>query len=1196
MGFFDKLFDFVFGWMVPDQPKPETGITVSKPATDAYIPKIYGSVGRHTGTIVFKETNDADSDDVKNDLMHVVIVWGEAVHSIDNVYLDDVNINDAIFDAGGGSRWANARHFPNGMQGYSDPILTTAGWSNSDKWTGKACSYLRFERDPDSDAFSGEPSVTADITGTVSQNPIVHLKDYLKSPVYGKGLTDDDLDLVAFATEEAVCDLQVETFVGSAVYRPLFTCNAELKTSNTVFDNVEALLKACRAGMPLLDGKFTPIIEKDDPAVDFTIDETNIISLGPIEESSKSNKYNQVSVKFKDASANWTTQEAIYPETNSAEHLQYLAEDNGVELDKTFNLDTCNNYDEALDRAQSLVAVSRNQLRTTIEMGPEASILQVGDIVPVTHSFPGWVAKKFRIEKTDEDTETGIITLDVREHQPAISSIPNEVTRPAIPDTTLSFSAPSTPTGLAITAHYDNFKQVTVSWVSTAPRFDIQVKDASDNIVIAQTVSRNDFDLNNLPLGTYEFYVRARGGLGRVSGFAGITVVMQVPGIPTIAVNASNFELEIIPTLTGADSSVQFDFAIGNTTNPRGPAATYTFGGLTPDTEYTIYVRSNNKLGQSGWASQTVSTTNDATVLVDFIGNDVAGAVFDDVVTAVQGDLQTVVDASLGSYSDTTQTQTLIDDSISEVNNAVGEDFRIGRVGEIVSIFADYQNKKEIRTETTERETQYNVVQAEVDQNQAQVFNLEESFADEQTATALSLTQLTTRIEDEEIVRAGQYTEVVNLVADEESARITKIEELRTDITGPGGNIDASITSYNSTLVSPTGAIATSINGLRTEISGTNGTIDSRISSEITDYNQSLVSPAGAIATQVSASRAAMEGPGGSVFAAAETASQAQSDADGNADAIQGIKTAVAGEGNESQAEIILTSTVSNANEAYSRAFFGVTSTAGGISTVNGIVIDGATNSIAFQSNAFMLRNTAGQLQLYWDNPLNIWKFAGELSAASGTFSGSLSAASGTFTGTVAGGTIVGSRFTTSDSTIQRVEIEDDGTYLIWAGSGSKNDTNADFFIKKNGTGFVSGEFFQGEIIESKSGSASGPNATTATAFSHSSAGKPVKVDAAANFDAQLIGDFQGQAFELTGTVTRGGIVVGTISGSGIAPFYDSLNNATRIRVSLGGFVLDNPTAGTYNYTLSVALSGPTYGATTQTYNLSIITTENKLS
>jgi len=82
----------------------------------------------------------------------------------------------------------------------------------------------------------------------------------------------------------------------------------------------------------------------------------------------------------------------------------------------------------------------------------------------------------------------------------------------------------------------------------------------------------------------------------------------------------------------------------------------------------------------------------------------------------------------------------------------------------------------------------------------------------------------------------------------------------------------------------------------------------------------------------------------------------------------------------------------------------------------------------------------------------------------------------------------------TSSTTGQRVEVGDDGTYLIWAGNGAKTDANGTFWIKTNGTGFVKGEFFQGQIIESKLNTATASFLPVTASVSHLSAGKNVRV------------------------------------------------------------------------------------------------------
>ena len=63
-----------------------------------------------------------------------------------------------------------------------------------------------------------------------------------------------------------------------------------------------------------------------------------------------------------------------------------------------------------------------------------------------------------------------------------------------------------------------------------------------------------------------------------------------------------------------------------------------------------------------------------------------------------------------------------------------------------------------------------------------------------------------------------------------------------------------------------------------------------------------------------------------------------------------------------------------------------------------------------------------------------------------------------TLTGnTVNGGTVTGSLVRTAASG-SRVEVQDDGTYLVWGGDGAKNDGNAAFFVKKNGSAKFAGD------------------------------------------------------------------------------------------------------------------------------------------
>lgn len=631
MGFLDDAVSFlggaIFGWLMPDPPKQlAPGAELTSAETDASIAKIYGKVEKKTGHIVFKETNDNDDDDYPNDLLHIIVVWGEAVESIDEVYIDDIpnSSNDDAFYAGD-KRAVFVRNFPNGMGNYSDPILTRAGWRASDKLEGKACSYIRLEYHDDETAITSEPNLTADLTGTTHSNPATALLDYLTNSIYGKGLPSSYINSASFTYAKALCDSDIEEQLGSGVYRDLFSCNVALDTSATVLENVNTLLKPMRGWLPIINGQLTLIIEEDNTPVDQPILEKDILQMGRISEGNKNNRFNRVSVTYYDPEADGSKQEAVYPEPDSELFEHMLAEDNGFLREESVELKTCRNYYEALEFAKTYLEVSRQQTRTTITLPKWATIYDVGDVVPVTYmsGLPFWDAKLFRIESKEENREE--VKLSIREHQPYIYDFFGLGNKPELPDTTYTNKTPDVPTDLNIEHIYDNFVQVKASWVSESQRFDYRVLKG-DVIVQTERVASHSVELSGFDMGQYRFQVRALGGLGKRSGWAEIPLVMQVPSPPTsINLNISNFDIEVIPWLENAGSSVSFDYTITdeNATEPgeliRGPAASYTFSGLSPITNYKIWVRSHNPLGVSDWVSVEATTHNDAQPITEII-------------------------------------------------------------------------------------------------------------------------------------------------------------------------------------------------------------------------------------------------------------------------------------------------------------------------------------------------------------------------------------------------------------------------------------------------------------------------------------------------------------------------------------------------------------------------------------------------
>jgi hypothetical protein len=247
MSLLKKLFSPItafIGWLTPDIPTAEIGIDVSHASTDAHIPVNYGR-GYGTGIIIFQATNDADNDDIKNDLLHQIIVWGEGeCGGVTLNYVDDDLSSSPRFNAPNSLKWFYAVNFQNGLAGYADNLLTSAGLRTNDTCESKMCTYTRSEMNND-EVWSGPPNHKAEWTGrlisspsggaaTASENPIDQLYDYVKNSIYGKGLSADRLDLTAFQSQRSIPETLVETFPDSGIYRKLFTSNVSLDTGNYI--------------------------------------------------------------------------------------------------------------------------------------------------------------------------------------------------------------------------------------------------------------------------------------------------------------------------------------------------------------------------------------------------------------------------------------------------------------------------------------------------------------------------------------------------------------------------------------------------------------------------------------------------------------------------------------------------------------------------------------------------------------------------------------------------------------------------------------------------------------------------------------------------------------------------------------------------------------------------------------------------
>jgi len=450
------------------------GILINSQSNVDPIPVLYGR-RRVGGTRVFIEVSGAS-----NEYLHVVIVLSEGpVTAIENVYLDDVLSTNAKF---AGLVTIN-KHL-----GTPGEVADAALSSEVPKWTSDCklanCAYLYVKLKYDRNAFSGLPTITADVRGRTlydprdgqtrySNNPALVIRDYLTNSLYGRGIAASAIDDTSISAAANACDTRItapsfsdifavdvatealsfsqpipidtgdgirvsstaslpaplvagttyyaikvtdttyqlattiaDAFAGVAidltsvgtgqhtltqVNYAAYACDGTVDTNQTAYDNVRALLTACRGMLVFSGGKYRLVLDVATTASSFGFTEGNITGSWVISQGGKRAKYNRVTAGFYNPAKKWQ------PDLAMVESTALRATDNGLILEAKIDLPfTANSY-----RAQNIGQLTLNQSRygliVKFSAFQEGLRCEVGDVVPITHSTPGWNAKLFRI-------------------------------------------------------------------------------------------------------------------------------------------------------------------------------------------------------------------------------------------------------------------------------------------------------------------------------------------------------------------------------------------------------------------------------------------------------------------------------------------------------------------------------------------------------------------------------------------------------------------------------------------------------------------------------------------------------------------------------------------------------------------------------------------------------------------------------
>lgn len=671
-------------WLTPKVPDKEA-LKVPRQGSDQFIPVVYGT--REVGAIVVDRNVTDKSGGAANEFLHVMCVfcYGE-IDGFEEFYFGDVSWND--------KRWLKDKNNPNGAKWFTYELRTgnvgqsavnAVGKLNSfssenSKYEGLAVAFFTFQQNKDQSIWQGEPQIKARIRGkkcldprtgvtAYTENPAIHLVDYLSNNIYSLGLTSEDYDIQSFIDVANISDIEHTATIDTRTCKTengIYSCtgtpaevvtfkryshNNIIDTQQSIFDNIQEIANCFRGYFPNSDGRLSVASEMEAGSV-FSFNENNMVSSITSEVPDRNSRFNRVIVRFPNKANNYEKDECVFPDADSQTEIDWLAEDNGTTQEKVLTVEYTVYKAEALQLARIAAYVSRYADTITFSATPEANILDVGDVIDVTDSTRGWDARLFRVSDI-QYRDDGLVNITGVQHENAVYPWLGMSYTDIIGGSNLGDpSNIAAPFGLTITPDETFSTAGMLSWESVNDafirRFTVTVLRGEDVIYRTESLA-NNWPIPLLDAGDYSIQVRAVSTIGSLSPEAVIALTLTAPIAPTdIIFNASNFEIEARPVLLGQGLGTTFEFAIDSESPIRGKGQTIVFTGLNFGTEYTVFARTVNALGVSGWFSKSVFTTADSGPIIDLVGNDMYQSIFEPVVD----DLQNQVDDAVSSIEE----------------------------------------------------------------------------------------------------------------------------------------------------------------------------------------------------------------------------------------------------------------------------------------------------------------------------------------------------------------------------------------------------------------------------------------------------------------------------------------------------------------------------------------------------------------
>jgi len=415
----NSIASSLFGFNEPPKNSASSNVALNTTGAVNAIPVIYG-LRRIGGTRVFIDTTNSNKD------LHLVFAMAEGqVTGLTNIYVNSELA--ASYDAthvgnpGGGYdtygfkyetkfsgkleiRWRDGSDTQTVISLLKNYINDATKWGDNHLLLGVAYLYVRLVYN--TELYNGLPQITADIKGkkitdtwdgtwssTDYDNPAWVLFDYLTNTRYGKGIDKAMLDKTSFINAKNYCNelVTMKDKDGNDISQKRYIANGHIDTAKTILDNVKDILTSMNAFMVQSGGKYLVRCNKADTPSDFEFTEENITGSWDIQLGTKTNRFNQTKITYFEPENNYQGNIFLVKDAT------YLATDNNQTYERELVLPLTCDYGRAAYIGRIVMNQSRFQTTISFNAVQTAMVVEVGDIVKVTHPVPGWNNKLFRV-------------------------------------------------------------------------------------------------------------------------------------------------------------------------------------------------------------------------------------------------------------------------------------------------------------------------------------------------------------------------------------------------------------------------------------------------------------------------------------------------------------------------------------------------------------------------------------------------------------------------------------------------------------------------------------------------------------------------------------------------------------------------------------------------------------------------------